>query len=461
MFPFSYKNRIAFHYIISTGLLISTLFFVIYQITSFSINKHINDDILQESNEYRDKIEIGSNNSYLIQVDQWRERDNNTVKVNPVFVQFIDNKNKLIDKSPNLKGFQLQLYKADKDNRFVDSFLNNKPIRQIQIPLFDKDKKVGYLFVAMSLDEAILILENLRDTLFIAFPIILIILFFIARLIAGRSIKPITIITKTSSRITKDNLKERIVLPQNKDELYVLSKTINDLLERIENAVEREKQFTSDASHELRTPLTVLKGTLEVLVRKPRTQAEYEDKINYGIVEVNRLNNLVDQLLLLARFENQIKSLKTEKVYLNALILDLTTRYSGKINTKKITVTNSFSKEYYIESDNYLISIIIGNILSNAIKYSGENGKISITLSQNEGDTICTITDNGIGIPKEDLDKIFNPFYRSNPTHHPETKGSGLGLSIVKRLTQLLNIRLEIQSESNKGTSIILRFQQA
>lgn len=458
MFSFSFKNRIAFYYIISTGLLISVLFFVIYHITSFSINKHINDDILQESNEYRGEIEIDSNYSYLIQVDQWRERDNNTVKVNPVFVQFFDNNNKLIDKSPNLKGFQLQLYKSDKDNQFVDSFLNKKPIRQIQIPLFDKNKKVGYLFVAMSLDEAIIILENLRDTLLIAFPIILIILFFIARLIAGRSIKPITIITKTSSRITKDNLKERIVLPQNKDELYVLSKTINDLLERIENAVEREKQFTSDASHELRTPLTVLKGTLEVLIRKPRTQAEYEDKINYSIVEVNRLNNLVDQLLLLARFENQIKSLKTEKVYLNALILDLITRYSGKISAKKITVKHSFAKDYYIESDSYLVSIIIGNILSNAIKYSGEKGEISIAFSQNESVTICTISDNGIGIPKENLDKIFNPFYRSNPTHHPEIKGSGLGLSIVKRLAQLLNIQLEIQSESNKGTSVILSF---
>ena len=87
-------------------------------------------------------------------------------------------------------------------------------------------------------------------------------MFFIARFIAGRSIKPVTLITETSSRITKDNLKDRIILPQNKDELFVLSKTINDLLDRIENAVEREKQFTSDASHELRTPLTVLKGTL-------------------------------------------------------------------------------------------------------------------------------------------------------------------------------------------------------
>jgi len=284
-------------------------------------------------------------------------------------------------------------------------------------------------------------------------------LFLIARFIAGRSIKPIKIITQTSSQITKDNLKERIVLPQNKDELYVLSKTINDLLDRIENAVEREKQFTSDASHELRTPLTVLKGTLEVLIRKPRTQSEYEEKISYGISEVNRLNNLVDQLLLLARFENQIQSLKTEKVYLNALLLDILTRYSLKANEKKISINHQFFEEYYVQSDSYLVSIILSNIISNAIKYSNENGAISITLSQNETTTICTISDNGIGISKEDLGKIANPFYRSNPTNHPEIKGSGLGLSIVKRLAELLNIQFKIQSEINKGTSVILSFK--
>jgi signal transduction histidine kinase len=436
------------------------VFFAIYQITSYSINKHINDDILEESKEYLELIEIDNNNSYLIQVDQWRERDNNAVKVNPVFVQFFDYNNKLIDKSPNLKGLELQLFKIDKDNQFVDTYLNKQPIRQIQIPLLDNGKKVGYLFVAMSLDEATLILTNLKNTLFITFPVILILLFLIARLIAGRSIKPITLITETSSRITKDNLKERIVLPQNKDELYVLSKTINDLLERIENAVEREKQFTSDASHELRTPLTVLKGTLEVLIRKPRTQADYEDKIKYGITEVNRLNNLVDQLLLLARFENQIQSLKVEKVYLNALILDILTRFSGKINAKNISINHSFSKDYYVESDNYLVSIIISNIISNAIKYSNESGEILITLSQNETAIICTISDKGIGIPKEDLDKILNPFYRSNPTEHPDIKGSGLGLSIVKRLSELLDIQFKIQSEISKGTSVILSFSK-
>lgn len=434
------------------------MFFVIYKIINFSVNNHINDDIQTEVEKHLEEIEIDRNNTYLIQVDQWRAREHNTVNVNPVFVQFLDINDKLIDKSPNLKGLQLKLYKYQLDNQFIDTYLNKKPIRQIQVPLFDEKKIVGHLFVAMSLDDATMILTNLRNTLYIAFPLILIVLFLIARLIAGRSIKPVTMITETSRRITKDNLKDRIVLPQNKDELFVLSKTINDLLDRIENAVEREKQFTSDASHELRTPLTVLKGTLEVLIRKSRTQAEYEDKIKYSITEVNRLNNLVDQLLLLARFENQKQSLKIEKVYLNALILDILTLYSGKINTKKITINHSFSKDYFIESDNYLVSIIISNIISNAIKYSEEQAEISIILSKKERKTICTISDNGIGIAAEDLDKIFNPFYRSSQTNHPEIKGSGLGLSIVKKIAQLLHTKFEIKSKINQGTVVILSF---
>lgn len=458
MFPLSYKNRIAFNYILSTAILISVVFCTIYGITSLSINRHINDDILEESSEYIEEVKIDDNNTYLIQVNQWRERDNNRVYVNPVFVQFLDNDNKLIDKSPNLKGFELQLHKHDKDKQFVDTYLNERPIRQIQIPLFDKEKKIGYLLVAMSLDEATLILTNLRNTLFITFPLILVLLFFIARLIAGRSIKPVSLITETSRRITTDNLKDRIILPQNKDELFVLSKTINDLLDRIENAVEREKQFTSDASHELRTPLTVLKGTLEVLIRKPRSQAEYEEKINFSISEVNRLNNLVDQLLLLARFENHKQSLRIEKIYLNAIILDVITLYSNKINDKNLAIEHNFSKDYFINSDNYLVSIIISNVISNAIKYSNQNGRISINIFQEKSKTICSIADIGIGIASEDLDKIFNPFYRSDAINHPDIKGSGLGLSIVKKISQLLNIEFEIESELDSGTKVLFKF---
>jgi len=425
---------------------------------SLSVYNHINDDIQNEVEKHLQEIEIDRNNSYLIQVDEWREREHNTVDVNPVFVQFFDSNNKLIDTSPNLKKLNLKLYPENRNDEFIDTYLNKKPIRQIQVPLYDNEKVIGRLIVAMSLDDAIMVLSNLRKILAIAFPLILISLFLIARFIVGRSIKPIKTIIETSKQISRENLSSRIDLPQNKDELFVLSKTINDLLDRIENAVEREKQFTSDASHELRTPLAVIKGTLEVLVRKPRSQSEYEEKINYSIKEVDRLNQLVDELLLLARFENQKEASKKEQVFLNALILDNLARYSQKINNKNITIIHDFKDDFFILSDNYLVSIIISNLLSNAIKYSNQEGVVSIYLFKENNQIICKIHNNGIGIPRDELDKIENRFFRSQSVLETNTKGTGLGLSIVKRLTNLLNINLKIQSKLNSETIVELRF---
>lgn len=455
MFKFSFKNRIAFNYILSTALLIAFVFIVIYQVICFSVNEHINEEIYEELEKHLDDVEIDSNETYLIQVDQWKAREHNTINVNPVFVQFYDNNKKLIDKSPNLKSSNLILSNDSNNNKYIESTLNGIPIRQIQTAIINKDKIVGYVVVAMSLSDLEIILI-LKKILLISYPLILIVLFLIARFFAGRSIKPVTNIIKTSSLITKDNLNSRIDLPHNKDELFVLSKTINDLLDRIEDAVEREKQFTSDASHELRTPLAVIKGTLEVLVRKPREKQEYEEKISFCINEVDRLNNLVDELLLLARFENQKQNNKIENVYLNAIILDSLSRYSEKIKVNKLSISSHLNQEYYIQSDYYLISIIVGNLVSNAVKYANENGKIEINLEKKESKTILIISNTGHGIHEKDLDKIFNSFYRADNSNNPDIKGTGLGLSIVKRLCDLLSITIEISSIETKGTTLIL-----
>lgn len=455
MFKFSFKNRIAFNYILSTALLIAFVFIIIYQVIYFSVNEHINEEIFEELEKHLDDVEIDSNETYLIQVDQWRAREHNTINVNPVFVQFYDNNKKLIDKSPNLKSTNLILSNDSNNNKYIESTLNGIPIRQIQTAIINNDKVVGYVVVAMSLNDLEIILI-LKKILLISYPLILIVLFLIARFFAGRSIKPVTNIIKTSSLITKDNLNSRIDLPHNKDELFVLSKTINDLLDRIEEAIEREKQFTSDASHELRTPLAIIKGTLEVLVRKPREKQEYEEKINFCVNEVDRLNNLVDELLLLARFENQKQNNKIENVYLNAIILDSLSRYSEKIKVNNLTITSHFNQEYYIQSDYYLISIIVGNLISNAIKYSNQNGKVEINLEKKDSKTILTISNTGHGIHEKDLDKIFNSFYRADNSNNPEIKGTGLGLSIVKRLCDLLSISIEISSTETKGTTLFL-----
>jgi len=163
--------------------------------------------------------------------------------------------------------------------------------------------------------------------------------------------------------------------------LYILSETINNLLNRIENTIEREKQFTSDASHELRTPLAIIKGTLEVLIRKPRNAEEYRDKINFCISEVDKINNLVDQLLLLARFENQKLSLNLEYVNINECVSEALARFNNKSNKKNIKVIKTFSKDdIYIKTDGYFLTIILNNLISNALKYTNENGVVEAVV---------------------------------------------------------------------------------
>ena len=454
----SFKNRIASNYIITTALLIFAVFFVIYSIVRFSVYIKVNNDIKSEVSKHLKEIEVKENCVLLIREKQWKKIQFNKVDISPAFIQFVDELGALVDKSPNLKQKKLSYYSGAVNNVLFDAKLENTSVRQIQVPLYQNTKIIGFMIIAMSLEDSIMVLNNLFIILIVAYPLILIVLFLIARFIAGRSIKPISAIIQTSNIITKDNLKSRIPLPINKDELHLLSNTINNLLDRVENAIEREKQFTSDASHELRTPLAVIKGTLEVLVRRPRNQEEYKEKIDFCINEVNRLNHLVDELLLLARFENQRQSLKIESVSLNALCLDIVSRNSTIISEKKLNCVPVFSKDFHVETDSYLFSIILNNILSNAIKYSVVGGVITFAVKEKKEAVVFTISDRGIGIASEDLEKIFDQFYRSKSNEHPEIKGTGVGLSIVKRLCLLLQIDLEIQSKENLGTTVILSF---
>ncbi len=460
MLTLSFKNRIAFYYSISTAMLIFVVFIIIYSIVSFSVYKNVTDNINYEADEYLEKIQFVNNQPEMLDKSEWIKQEHNEVSVNPVFLVLTDSKGKIIVKSENLKNENLSIQLHNNKIITTDFKLADKLLKQIQVPLIINKQIKGYLLVAVSQEEASNTVNNLLDILLLLYPITLILLFLVARIITGRSIKSVINIIETADKISQENLNSRIDLPKNKDELQLLSQTINDLLDRIQSAVEREKQLTSDASHELRTPLAVIKGTLEVLIRKPRNQTEYLEKIEFCIKEVDLLNNLVSELLLLARFENQKQNIRNETISLNAIFLDVLSRYSEKIKRKEITVKHQFSEDYIINSDTYLISIVIGNLISNALKYSYQNGEISINLSSDNSTVIVSIFNCGIGIPKENIEKVYDPFFRSEPNEHPEIKGTGLGLSIVRRICSLLDIDIKISSEENSGTSVTLRFSK-
>lgn len=286
---------------------------------------------------------------------------------------------------------------------------------------------------------------------------VLSLLFTMSRKIAQRSTKPIRDIINTANSITHNNLSARIPLPSHKDELYELSETINKLLDRIEYAIEREKSFTSYASHEFRTPLSVLKGTMEVLIRRPRSDEEYKEKIKACIKEVDKMNDMVEQLLILTRYEEGKSSLNYDYYLIEDLINNSVCLFTETVLSKKLEISTSVSPQNIaVYTDEYSLSTILNNLISNAIKYCNDRGSINIQAYEETNVVIIEIKNTGHGIPQEELESIFDKFYRSYASEKTQIKGFGLGLPIVKRFCSLLNIKIDIISQLDKHTIVKL-----
>ena len=448
----NFKTRIALNYFFATGIVVAVVFAVVFISLKATIYESLDSDLNYESEIHLEELDL--ENMVFSNREEWEEREHEEVEVNPVFVQIINTEGKITDKSPNLNEDQLQFFPKKEDHQHFNTILNNRLIRQVQEPVKIDGTIRGYIVTAMSFEASQKIIDQLLLILLISYPIIVFGLFFISRFLAGRSIAPIQNITAITEKINQNNLQERVSLPENKDELYKLSASINSLLKRIEEALDRERQFTSDASHELRTPLANLRGNLEVLIRKVRSPEEYELKINNALKEIDRLSKMVEQLLFLARFDKQKTT--AEKADLIILLDEALQRNKHQISARnlKIEFTNQLEKS--AEVPKYYTSIIIENLLSNTIKYSFKDETIKISVEEKPSAIQLKITNYGEAIALEDQAKIFKPFYRTQNTKNLKINGTGLGLSIVKKAAEAINATIEIKSKPTQGTGVLV-----
>ena len=454
----NFKNRITYHYIVATATLMALVFGAIFFTVKKTVIQNLDSDLSYEANKHTGEIAISGERIYFINKAEWAEREHRESEVHPVFIQVMGKQGNLMDKSPNLKLDSLP-FKPAKFGGHFNAKLNQKNIRQVQLPIESNGKIKGYMLAAMSSESSLAVISKLRNVLLISYFIVLIGVYFVSRFLAGRSIKPIREISTTITRITKNNLNERVSIPQHQDEIHELSTNFNALLERIENAIEREKQFTSDASHELRTPLATLRGTLEVLIRKPRSQVEYEDKIRYSLSEIDRMTSTLEQLLLLARLDNSNQhKINNEWTALPKLIDESISKFKDRINEKGLKINLDFNHSDKAHGLYYYSKIIIDNIIGNAVKYANADSTIHIGIKTVEDKIICTITDEGIGIKEEDLTKIYDSFFRSDALSHKKIAGNGLGLAISKKCADAIGAELEITSTFGQGTTVTIIF---
>ena len=459
MIPLSFRNRIAFYYIAVTALLIAGVFFLIYIVINNSVYGHLDSDLDAETNEVYSCIVVLDNEIVYTNPKEWQEKEHGQIEVNPTFIQIVDRFGNVVRKTPNLRSSALRFDLSIKSRSYYNTLFSGSPVRQLQTTIKNPNgKTLAYLLIAIPVEESAIVLKNLGYTLIIGYPAVLLLLFLISRVIAGRFIAPLNRVIKTAEKITKENLDQRIELPPHKDEIATLTLTINNLLDRLEDVIIREKQFTADASHELRTPLSIIKGTLEVLARKPRDTQQYVEKINYVIEEVDRMSLLIDRLLELARLESGKIKANFVRFDLVSVIQSVYERLNQSFSKKNAEFLLEYENECKVKADVAMTGVILENIISNSLKYSSENQTIKVELKKEPGHLVCSIKDNGHGIPEEQLHKIFDRFYRVDESRNFQVPGVGLGLAIVKRLADIQHLRINVESRVNSGTTILIFF---
>jgi signal transduction histidine kinase len=453
----SYKERIASRLTLVTSLIILVVFGVIYFVANLTVIDTIDRELGLETDKHKGQIFLVNGEIRFLHMDEWEEMEHSQIQLNPIFIEIVDLNGKSMDRSPNLRENHLSFSPEKSAKKEAWTLrLGASEVRQMQIPLITAGKQEGYLLVAKSFDDSRELLNNLRNVLLILYPGILLSLFLTMRYLAGKSIEPIQQIIRKTNQITQSNLNERVPLAEANDEIGQLTRSINELLERLEASLNREKQFTSDASHELRTPLSVLRGTLEVLIRKPRTAEEYVEKIKTSLSSIDRMSATIDQLLALAR-EEKGKNLVKEELELITFLEEIVDETASEQN-RKITFQSQSGIPIYLKANEKSLQLILGNLLQNAIKYSKPETEIFVKTGLNVGTPYIEICDSGSGISKEYLEKIFDPFFREKEAMDQLIPGTGLGLAIVKKLAQESGIKVSVSSEKGKGSTFRLDF---
>ncbi|MGB6127965.1 MAG: HAMP domain-containing sensor histidine kinase [Psychrilyobacter sp.] len=273
---------------------------------------------------------------------------------------------------------------------------------------------------------------------------------------AKKTLKPINSISDTAELINLHNLNKRIEISNHDDEIGRLIKVINNMMERLERSFENQTKFISDASHELRTPLSIINGYVDLLNQWGIDNKDLTEEALSSIKgEVFNMTDLMEKLLFIAREENIRCNLNLTDVNISDLLKRVYKEF--KMIDKKHTYSIHNIPEFYGFIDEKLILQAVRAIIENSIKYTPKNRKITISYEQEKSYFKIKVSDEGIGIPKKHIPKLFNRFYRVDEARTKDTGGNGLGLSIVKSIVDMHNGHIFIDSDVNKGTTVTLK----
>jgi len=331
-------------------------------------------------------------------------------------------------------------------------FKDGSAFRLFSVPIRENGALVNIVQVGTSLQPVEEMLHRLVLVLLVSAPIALAAALGGGWFLADRALRPVEAIIQAAQRIAAGDLTQRIAVPSTLDEIGRLAATFNDMIARLEASFRQVRQFSADASHELRTPLTVIKGEAELALRRPRPAEDYKLVLESTLEEIDRMTQIVDELLFLSRTDLGEVAIESIPVRLDTLVEDIRRQTAVLGQEHGVQVTVGSVDTAPVLGDELRLRELLLNLVDNAVKYSRPGGKVEIALVREGTAARLSVTDQGIGIAPEERGRIFNRFYRTDAARAHAKKGTGLGLSICKWIAEAHQGRIEVQSTVGQGS---------
>ena len=426
-------------------LMITALFFsVLYLTTRSKLNAMLRDDLTLALQQLSSQVE--HEHGQLIFFE-----DETPVKSGIMYYIMEENGSELASFGEDIALFDVF---PICEGKFTNANVDGEDWLLLDSDLLNVDGESVRIRVVISCQQKEQMLRIFKIIFALGVPVMALLSALIGVWIAKRSLSPIQNIITCAHQIAEGDFSKRVEEVPTKDELGDLSKTLNRMLTGLENSFRREQRFTSDASHELRTPVAVILAYAESLHENAQLSEEDRAKVEPILGECRRIQRMIEQMLTLTRAQEGRYPVTMEKISLSDVLEGVQTVIEPIAAQKKIAVHFECNGNIELTADQSLITQMLLNLTENAVKYGRTGGDIQVYIQRQEDDAQIIVSDNGIGISKENLPHIFDRFFRADTAR--DRSGTGLGLSIVQWIVALHDGNIQAESTLSVGTKFII-----
>lgn len=478
----SIRLQIVFWHIVVLSLTFIVFGAVLYHTVSKRLNDDLDDLLLARADGIREAIDSlweeekrdaqdagleagtmdrGQDINFLKIVKRWLAENSLDPLLTSIDVGVYDAAGRLISSSlrtpgpasipPSLETAEVRPERDFEDRRTVLSSRDTIPARALTVTVKDNDRTAYFIRVISPSTSVLSFLRHLRIMLLLLFPFVIAASGLAGLFLAKIVLTPVDRMIETIRRISAENLKLRVKVPDTNDELESLAKTFNSMLDHLEQSFSSQREFIEDLTHELKTPLSVLKGELEVTLKRLRSAQDYEAILHSSLDEVDQIIKISENLLLLARFDSDTMPVERSPLDLAEFIPEILAELDVLARQKDVRLELTSRETAVVRGDIPKLRRLFVNILDNAIKYTPAGGTVTVGVSRTPASAKVVVADTGRGMPQNLLPRIFDRFFRGE--RDSRQAGFGLGLPIAMAIAKAHQGTIEVQSVPSQGST--------